>query len=670
MLIFTIMVVEGKSQWRMSNREIFEESYEFFEYGEYNEALPGFTTLLREDEDNYYLRYLAALCFLNIEGQRHRALPYLQKASGNISIDHTEGSYEERSAPAEALYYLGIAFRMEYRFEESINAFGSLIELIEDIYDTQTIEREIEITQNASIFYQNSYCPGILPDEKTPPVEPQHSNLAVSGDRTVAIYTEEQRFYDAVFFTMFDGENWSRPRNITMQIGSDGLAYPVFLNHDGTILYLTRHDRFEGTNLYISKRSDDNWSSMEKLGEQINSSAFEQHASITEEGSTLYFASNRTGGKGGFDIYRSRLNEMGQWGAPENLGAPVNTPYDDSFPYISPCGKTLYFSSKGHTGMGGYDIFVSYKEGEGNWSVPRNLGYPVNTPFDDVMFLPSGDGKTALTRLRTQEWPDPGEYQLIQLYDISGAEAIVRLSGYSGNKYSCDSLTVRVEIRRISPSADTALDIFIEEGSYYEKELPWGEYVATFTAPGHNPEQHYFSIPEYFPEDEYIVSSILQTSVQAREEDRLEYISSEKDLFTLELKPVFFSFDSHSPRQSSLEMISVVAGFMKSYSDVKVELKGYTDSMGPAAYNKYLAGLRAEKVASMLAEKGIEKERINVNPVGMKEYIARNRTEDGRDCIEGRSYNRRVEFVFINLPEKSEITNALVVPDNLIIQQP
>ncbi len=655
-LIFTVLLHEGSSQWRMSSREIFEESYEFLLFGEYSEALPGFAALLREDESNDHLRYLTAVCYLNIEGQRHRALPCLKQATSNISTDHSGGSFEDKSAPVEALYYLGIAYRLEYMFEESVNAFRKLIALLEGQYDMRLIEREIEITLNAEIFYSNRHETRRLSDTIMPPAEPHHRNLTLNNDRSVAVYSEEQKFYDAVVFTMYDGYEWSRPRNITMQIGSDGLAYPVFLNHDGTELYLADHDRFQGTNLYISRRTENRWSAMEKLGRHINSSAFEQHVSVTADGTTLYFCSNRAGGKGGFDIYRSSMNKHGEWGPAENLGYPVNTPYDDSFPNISPCGNILYFSSKGHTGMGGYDIFVSHKKNGGTWSAPRNLGHPVNTPFDDVMLMPSGDGKSALISLRTPEWPDPGKYELIKLHDIDMApSAIVRISGYSDYDGTREPAAVTVGINRTYPY-DSTLQICIEGGKEYKTELPWGEYKADFTAPGHDTVQYYFFIPEYYPDNEYLVSATLRKSVQ------------EPGHYILEIKPVLFGFDSHITGPGSLEIISAVAGFMNEFKTVEVELKGYTDSMGPEPYNKYLAGLRAETVASVLHDNGVEKERITVTPVGMGDYIAKNTDEEGRDSIEGRSYNRRVEFVFINLPDNTEVTSTLVIPDNLRIE--
>ncbi len=654
--IFTVLLQESISQWRMSNQDIFAESYEFLLFGEYSEALPGFRALLRDDENNDHLSYLAAVCYLNIEGQRHRALPFLQQAKDNISPDHSEGSFEERSAPVEALYYLGIAYRLQYMFKESVNAFSELIELLEGRYDMQLIEREIEITLNAEMFYINSHETGILPCAVMPPVESHHRNLAISNDRLVAVYSEEQKFYDAVVFTIYNGYEWSRPRNITMQIGSDGLAYPVFLNHDGTELYLAKHDRFQGTNIYISRRAGNRWSAMEKLGGPVSSSAFEQHASVTADGSALYFCSNRSGGEGGFDIYRSFLDENGEWGPAENLGYPVNTPYDDSFPNISPCGNILYFSSKGHTGMGGYDIFVSHKQDNGTWSAPRNLGHPVNTPFNDLILLPSADGQSALLSLRSPEWPDPGKYELIRLHDVEmtpSATSIISWCTDSGD--TGEPAAVNVEINRTFPYEST-FRICIERGREYTTKLPWGEYNAVFTAPGHDPVQQHFMIPEYYPDNEYLVSAKLSKGAQ------------EADYHIIEITPVFFGFDSNDPGPASLEIISVVAGFLNEFENVAVELKGYTDSMGPELYNKYLAGLRVETVASVLHDKGVEAERITVTPVGMGNYIAINTDCEGRDSVEGRRYNRRVEFVFINLPGNTEVMSSLEIPDNLIIK--
>jgi hypothetical protein len=139
------------------------------------------------------------------------------------------------------------------------------------------------------------------------------------------------------------------------------------------------------------------WTAIKKLNDNINTKYWESHASVSYDGKTLYFTSNRKGGYGGLDIYSSTRADVNQdnWEKPVNLGPDINTPFNEETPFISPDGKTLYFSSYGHFNMGGYDIFYSNLLENGKWSVPLNMGYPINTTDDDLFYVPVQDGNFA-----------------------------------------------------------------------------------------------------------------------------------------------------------------------------------------------------------------------------------------------------------------------------------
>jgi outer membrane protein OmpA-like peptidoglycan-associated protein len=590
-LIIFLIPQLAESQWRLSPQDTFSEAFEFMNYGEYDEALPLFSSLSRDNEDNYYLHYLTGLCHINMEGQKTRALQHFEKASEKISLDHHEGSFDEKSAPVECLYYLGIAYRMAYHFDESILSFNRMIEILEERYDMQKIEREIEITEKARELYNGRQHPEIITNNDLPDIDQLHKNIVISGDESVVVFIETRRFYDAVMFTQRTEQGWTRPSNITGQLGSDGLAYPVFLSNDGMQLYLYQHDPISGTNIYISDRLNGLWSTMVKLNENINSIGTEHSASLTENSNKIYFSSNRIPGEGGFDIFISERNKDGEWGQAENLGPPVNTRLDDSYPNISPDGKTLFFSSRGHNGSGGYDLFVSHKNDNGEWSSPINLGFPINTPQDDILLLPVDDGSTAYINLRDEENTDIKEFTKIKIDKFIKESAADTINNDT--------------IPEVHSTADTIINDTI-------------------------PEHH-----------------------------------SAADTVILDMKPVFFGFDDYHPTDSSLFYISETARLLNYCEDIKVELRGYTDALGPPEYNKYLAGLRAGAVADTLIKLGVGLERIIINPIGMDNYIARNRTAEGTDNIEGRKYNRRVDFIFIDLPPNIKISNILVIPDHL-----
>jgi outer membrane protein OmpA-like peptidoglycan-associated protein/tetratricopeptide (TPR) repeat protein len=663
-LLLCLMIAENtKAQMQLSPAATFAEALDFIQFEEYEEALALLLSIYKKEEGNNHLAHLIGVCYLNIEGQKQKALAYLETAASNMSPGHISGSFNENSAPLKNLYWLGIAYRNAYRFTESLDALNRFRETAARGPDIHLAEREMRATKNAMVFYDNPEDLALLDWGHRPPVNPLHFNVVVSGDESAIVYAEKQKFYDALFFTRNTGEGWSVPVNITRQVQSDGLAYPACLSWDGTTLFLYQYDRLSNINLYSSRYVNGRWMTMEKLGENINSAGFDRDATITRDGKSLYFSSVRPSGMGGYDIYRSRLGPDNQWGPAENLGAPVNTEHDESFPFISPDGQVLYFSSRGHTGMGGYDIFMTKKTGPGKWSVPRNLGYPVNTPGDDNYLIPVGEGNIAWYRPRREGNNDIRELQRITSFDVAPSPFSILSLDISAGSGTTDQADIKIIIRQSHP-ADTIIEIFSSgKHDIADLELPWGEYEIEASAPGYEPEAVSFVIPEYYPAARYDLSFGLSQRLPVTPLNQAEAIIPGIILF--ENRPVFFGFDRHNLCEESLSLTGYMAGILNTHREMTIELKGFTDALGPSQYNILLASRRAKAVERALKERGVESDRITVTPVGMDNYIASNRTPDGRDNPEGRKYNRRVEFSFINVPEGVQIENVLVIPPHL-----
>ena len=159
-------------------------------------------------------------------------------------------------------------------------------------------------------------------------------------------------------------------------------------------MLLTRSDPFN-SDLYISHFEDKRWSTMEALPRYINTAYYESSASLSGDGQKLYFTSNKKGGYGALDIYVSDMQEDGKWGKPYNVGPKLNTMYNENTPFITEDGELLYFSSQGHTTIGGYDVFLTSRQPDGSWTLPKNLGYPINTPDDDLNYIPEYRGRNA-----------------------------------------------------------------------------------------------------------------------------------------------------------------------------------------------------------------------------------------------------------------------------------
>lgn len=393
-LLSILSVVSAFSQTEEKLKSLFVEAESYFLFEEYKDALPLYQRLNVSEPDNYNVNFKIGLCYLNDIYQYPKSLSYLEKASSGIKKDAKVNSFKEKNAPPEALYYLGNAYRMNNRLSDAIKAYQEFKLILDpDIYDAALVDEQI------------AACKIALDQQKTPMYfiadnvgegindRFEELNPVVSGDEKVIAFTRKLQFYDAVFCSRKVNGKWSEPVNLTQSFGVDGNTYTTGISYNGDELYVYRSDNFDG-NIYVSKYKNGIWSKLEKLNGNINTKFWESHASISKDGKTLYFTSNRDGGYGGLDIYRSERKRGGDWGPAVNLGPVINSRFNEDTPFFTEDGKTLYFSSMGHYNMGGYDIFYSRLD-NGQWTKPENIGYPLNTTRDDLFLVPVSDGAFA-----------------------------------------------------------------------------------------------------------------------------------------------------------------------------------------------------------------------------------------------------------------------------------
>ncbi len=227
-----------------------------------------------------------------------------------------------------------------------------------------------------------------------PLVDPREDMIIFTSSRentTGGKRAEDSFYYEDIYVTYFSDGNWTLPEN-KYDINSPNHDATAGISSDGSIMYVYKSGG--GGMLYESRLIDNMYSYPEKLDSKINEGIKQTSASLTFDKTTLYFTSLREDGYGGHDIYISRKDAKNRWQEAINIGASINTPYDEQGVFITPDGKTLYFSSKGHNTMGGYDIFKS-EFLNGKWSNPENLGYPINTPDNDVSFTMGASGLRA-----------------------------------------------------------------------------------------------------------------------------------------------------------------------------------------------------------------------------------------------------------------------------------
>lgn len=224
----------------------------------------------------------------------------------------------------------------------------------------------------------------------------------LSSDGQSIAYMTSMKFYDAIMYSRIVKGEWTQPVNITPELQSDGDHYVSCLSASGTLMVLSKDDDMN-SDIWVSDFDGARWQPARKLNKEINTKYWEAHGYITEDGATLIFASDRPGGFGGLDLYISRLDASGEWGTPVNMGPEINTPFNEDRPFLINGGKLLFLASQGHYTMGGYDIFRSDLQENGLWSKPHNLGYPLNTPDDNIFFCPTDNGKAGYVSLTRRE---------------------------------------------------------------------------------------------------------------------------------------------------------------------------------------------------------------------------------------------------------------------------
>jgi outer membrane protein OmpA-like peptidoglycan-associated protein len=399
-------------------RLYFSDAEFFLAEEEYVDALYDYLELYNNGfENNANINYRIGICYLNIPGQKDKAIPFLEKAIKNTKLNNRESVFREKKAPLDAYLYLGNAYRVNNNLNKAIESYNKYKELLPstDRVNIEYVDKQIDACNVALEYLEN-------------PIDIQKTNLGelinnnasnykavISGDGNTLIYMNELPFYDAVYFSRFEDGKWTEPINITSQIQSDGDQFVTSTSFDGTQLYLTKEDNFN-SDIYTSSYVNEQWAKSMPLSKPVNSKYWESHASISKDGKTLYFTSNRRGGLGEMDIYKSVLNEEGEWGNPKNLGSVVNTALNEDTPFITEDGKSLFFSSQGHSSMGGYDIYVTSIDDEGNWTDPVNLGYPINTTDDDLFYYPWNNGQVAYLALL-----EPDGYGKEDIYEIKPA---------------------------------------------------------------------------------------------------------------------------------------------------------------------------------------------------------------------------------------------------------
>lgn len=450
-------------------------------------------------------------------------------------------------------------------------------------------------------------------------------------------FTERKDNKEDFYFAEFEyfGNNVfsvSKKQKLPSPLNSEDNEGAASISPDGRFLYFAKcnaKDGYGSCDIYVSERNGNVWSEPRNLGANVNSSAWDSQPSIASDGRTLFFVSNREGGFGQGDIYYSYLRKDGTWTKAKNLGAKINTSGMEMTPFIHPSNTTLYFSSDGHTGMGGQDIFYSKIE-NGKFSDPVNLGYPINTDADETCFFANSTGNLGFFASNSlQENFGNMDIYAFELYPEAQPVKVITLKGkiiYDDLKKGNQAL---LEIKNLNTNRIVASTLSDKITDNYLLALPIEEdYALSVTCEGYLFFSENFSLRNYndtlFTKQENIT------------------LHSIKEGESIVLKNIFFATDSFELKEESNAELQTILELMQKNPQIKIEISGHTDNIGKEDYNLTLSKNRAISVKQWLENNGINPERIVAKGYGKTQPIADNNTEEGRNL------NRRTEFKILS----------------------
>lgn len=406
----------------------------------------------------------------------------------------------------------------------------------------------------------------------------------------------------------------------------------VSVTPDGNTIFLTRwsiNGHTKSSAIYSSRRNGNGWSEPVKLDAAINvSGANTQQPFVTPDGKYLLYASDRSGGQGGFDLWYAGLTD-GTPGSPMNMGDVINTPYDEQAPFYHAASGMLVFSTNGRTGMGGYDFFQS-KGVVGNWKAPENFGYPVNSVKDDIYFTSRGGAKNILEDVLLSS--DRDAACCLELFYL---KKIRPLKQIAGRVISCDPS------KPLTGATVTVIDTVTNKTILVKTLNADGSYA--FTLEDHQPLKVKAEATGYISKD-------FHAGVPADpEEERFAYPDlclvpePPKVNETFVVENVYYDFDKADLKPESFPALDEIVRMLNYYPNMVIELSAHTDSKGSDSYNQKLSEARAKSVVAYLVSKGIEPARLEAKGYGESKPIAENMI-NGKDNPEGREKNRRTEF--------------------------
>ncbi len=651
-----------KEGLKRANENI-KEGDKIYELGEFNYkyALSYYLDANSFNPNNDELNYKIGKCYLHTNN-KIKSILYLEKA---VTINP--------KVRPDLRYLLARGYQLNAEFDKALFQFNSYkSDLNAKINKEEFLEVSKRIDECNSgieliktpirVFIDNmgktvnsrypEYSPFITADESVLFFTARKENTT-GGEKD----QDDNGFYEDIYVCFNINGKWTEPNNIGNPINTESHDATAGLSSDGQKLFVF-DGRKNGGDILLSQLKGDSWTSPEKIDKNLYTPHRESSACLSPDENTLYFVSNRPDlSLGGRDIYYSVKDDKGHWSKPINIGPTINTAYEEESIFIHPDGKTLFFSSQGHNSMGGYDIFKSVNI-NGEWSKPENIGFPVNTPDDDLFFVLSASGKRGyFASFRPDGFGDKDLYTITflgpekQMIINTEDNLIASVAAPVIDKVIAKTVEVQATSTTILKGQIT--DDFAKKPIEAEIELVdnfKGEVIASFKS---NSKTGNFlvSLPSgknygiavksegyLFHSENFDIPSIVGYQ-EIRKDIALKNVSVGSKIV---LRNIFFDFGKFTLRNESTLELERLYKLLLEAATLRIEISGHTDNKGSAELNRKLSEERAKAVVDYLIQKGIDSSRLTYFGYGKDDPIETNETEQGRQ------FNRRTEFKILS----------------------
>lgn len=658
-----ILLLPSSLVYGQEDRDLVTLANVLFKSGDFNDALGMYQKAIEKEPGNAEANFMAGRCYTETTCCKDQSIPSLLTA---YRLDPTISN--------KIFFYLGDAYHKNNHFDSAIVYYQKYKEELEvNRRDFLGVDVDAEIKIAERRIYESNNCKeytanpenirienigGVINSEfedYAPTISLDNDELYFTSRRAGTIGDmkhKDNKFFEDIWYSQQVNGEWIEPVNIGKPVNDEGHNSNLGLSPDGNRLFIYSAEN-AGDILYSDKKNGV-WSSPKPLSD-INTEFKETSISITPDGAMMFFTSSKTGGYGGTDIYYCELNaDLECTQSPKNIGPEINTDLDEESPYYDVTNNILYFASKGHKGMGGFDLYESvYNEAENTWSEPRNLGSPVNTTENDVFMTLSADGKTGYYATNKKDSYGGSDIYIIypmerdnnkdeeletDTADSTETQVVAKATG--------ETYQVEIEIRAITDQGapieyakieirdDATKAVYIKGEANDKGRLAYELSYKKSTKLMISAEGTGF----YF-HSKYSTIDTTQNKQKIVIEIKLKPI---QEMVIRPLKNIYFGFDKHTLTPNSYIEIDKLYNMMIDQPKIHIEIVGHTDFIGDALYNVQLSEIRAKAVRTALIKKGISPKRIQSKGYGEKYPLATNDDEK-----EGRELNRRTEFIVI-----------------------